>query len=119
MGADCPFFIDNIPSYVLGIGDILEPVNIDLSNYYLLVVKPNIFISTEKAFANVTAKKPNTSLLKETTKPVENWNIKNDFENYIFTQYPELLEIKRSLIKQVQNILQCLEVVRLFMVFSL
>ena len=98
LGADCPFFIDNIPSYVLGTGDILEPVNIDLSNYYLLVVKPNIFISTEKAFANVTAKKSNTSLLKETTKPVENWNIKNDFENYIFTQYPELLEIKRSLI---------------------
>ena len=78
MGADCPFFIDNIPSCASGIGDILKPVDIDLSNYHLLVVKPDIFISTEKAFSNIVPQKPNTFLLlkEEIKMPIEKWTLK-------------------------------------------
>ena len=99
LGADCPFFIDNTPSYAIGMGEILKPVKINLYNHHLLVVKPNIFISTEKAFNYIIPKKPKFSLLNEINKPIEKWNIKNDFENHTFTKNPELLEIKRSLIK--------------------
>ena len=31
--------------------------------------------------------------------PIEKWNIKNDFENQYFPKYPELLEIKKSIIQ--------------------
>ena len=31
--------------------------------------------------------------------PVEKWTLKNDFEDSIFPQYPELFEIKKSLIQ--------------------
>ena len=86
-------------SLVHKIGEILKPVKINLSNHYLLVVKPNISISTEKAFSYIIPKKPKFSLLNEINKPIEKWNIKNDFENHTFTKNPELLEIKRSLIK--------------------
>ena len=99
LGADCPFFIDNTPSYATGIGEILKPVKINLSNHHLLVVKPNIFISTEKAFNYIIPEKSKFSLLNEINKPIKKWNIKNDFENHTFTKNPKLLEIKRSLIK--------------------
>ena len=70
LGADCPFFIDNTPSYAIGTGEILKPVKINFSNHYLLVVKPNIFISTEKAFDYIIPK-PKFSLLNEINKPMK------------------------------------------------
>ncbi len=99
LGADCPFFIENTPSLASGIGELLNPSDLDLSNYHLLVVKPDIFISTKKAFSAVVPQKPTLSLEEEIKIPIEKWTLKNDFEDSIFTQYPELLEIKKSLIR--------------------
>ena len=99
LGADCPFFIDNAPSLASGIGELLNPIDLDLFNYHLLVVKPNIFVSTAEAFSAIVPQTPSLSLEEEIKMPVEKWRLKNDFEDSIFPQYPELLEIKRSLIQ--------------------
>ena len=96
LGADCPFFIDNAPSLASGIGELLNPIDLDLSNYHLLVVKPNIFVSTAEAFSAIVPQTPSLSLEEEIKMPVEKWRLKNDFEDSIFPQYPELLEIKKS-----------------------
>ena len=37
LGADAPFFIGNRPALATGIGDQLEPVDLDLSRYFLLL----------------------------------------------------------------------------------
>ena len=45
------FFIKNKPVFASGIGNIFEPIEISLKGYYLVLVKPNIFVSTRDAFA--------------------------------------------------------------------
>tara|TARA_B100001939_G_scaffold329053_1_gene324923 strand:+ start:879 stop:1667 length:789 start_codon:yes stop_codon:yes gene_type:complete len=99
LGADCPFFIDNTPSLASGIGELLNPINLDLSNYHLLVVKSDVFVSTKEAFSAIVPQKTVFSLEDEIKIPIEKWRMKNDFEDIIFPQYPELSEIKKSLIQ--------------------
>ena len=99
LGADCPFFIDNRPSLTSGIGELLNPIDLDMSNYHLLVVKPDVFVSTAEAFSAIVPQTPSLSIEEEIKMPVEKWTLKNDFEDSIFLQYPELLEIKKSLIQ--------------------
>ena len=53
LGSDCPFFIYNRPMFASGRGEILEPFDIDLSNYRIEVVTPDVHISTAEAYAGV------------------------------------------------------------------
>ena len=99
LGADCPFFIDNTPSLASGIGEVLNPIDLDMSNYHLLVVKPDVFVSTSEAFSVIVPQKTSLSFEEEIKMPIEKWTLKNDFEDSIFPQYPELFEIKKSLIQ--------------------
>ena len=41
LGSDCPFFIYNRPMFASGRGEILEPFDIDLSNYRIEIVTPD------------------------------------------------------------------------------
>jgi 4-diphosphocytidyl-2-C-methyl-D-erythritol kinase len=99
IGADCPFFINNKPTFATGIGDQLTSVNIDLSEYEILIVKPPVSISTPDAYKNIVPSKPNFDLQKIINLPVENWkdNIVNDFEKYVFQTLPEVKVLKEKL----------------------
>jgi 4-diphosphocytidyl-2-C-methyl-D-erythritol kinase len=99
LGADCPFFIDNKPSIATGIGEVLEPVDVDLSDYHLFVVKPDVFVSTAEAFSKIVPHIPSMSIRQEIEMTIEDWILKNDFEQIIFPQFPELMEIKNKLIE--------------------
>ena len=46
LGADCAFFVMNRPAYAEGIGEKLQPINLDLSNWYIAVVRPDIPVPT-------------------------------------------------------------------------
>jgi 4-diphosphocytidyl-2-C-methyl-D-erythritol kinase len=97
LGADCPFFIDNMPSFASGVGEELIPVNIDLKGHHLVVVKADVFVSTSEAFSGVTPKPSDFSLVDEIQKPLSDWRLKNDFEDSIFEHHPKLLAIKNTL----------------------
>tara|TARA_B100001758_G_C18416716_1_gene620651 strand:- start:7 stop:756 length:750 start_codon:yes stop_codon:yes gene_type:complete len=101
LGADCPFFIDNTPKSIMGIGDVMTSINLDLSMYNLKFVFPNLHISTLDAFRYVTPREPEYDLLDIISSPIENWKgkVKNDFEVSVFQRYPELLEIKEKIYK--------------------
>src|SRR5690554_2267072 len=46
IGADCSFFIDNTPAFAKGIGDELMPVDLDLSGFQIVLVKPEVSVNT-------------------------------------------------------------------------
>ena len=100
LGADCPFFIINKPAFVSGIGQEIHEIDLELSGKSILIVNPNLHINTGDAFNNITPKK-----LKQTFKSkVLNTNsstwkssILNDFEEYVFRKYPEVLQVKETL----------------------
>ena len=99
IGSDCPFFIENKPVFAEGKGEIFSPCSIDLSGYYIVLIKPDIHISTPEAYSGVTPKKPQKSLKELVNLPLTEWknNIFNDFEESIFPNYPELKKLKEEL----------------------
>ncbi|MGI6573663.1 MAG: 4-(cytidine 5'-diphospho)-2-C-methyl-D-erythritol kinase [Fermentimonas sp.] len=99
LGADAPFFINNRPALATGIGNRLEPIDLDLSGYFLLLVKPNIEVSTKKAYSMVIPSIPEASIRKIVRQPVSEWKrlLKNDFESPIFKRYPAIARIKQQL----------------------
>lgn len=99
LGADCPFFIYNTPCFGEGIGEILNPVEINLKGKSLLIVKPDVYVSTKEAFSGVRIRRPDFDLRFLQYLPIEEWKGKvvNDFEESIFPLHPELSELKESL----------------------
>jgi len=101
LGADCPFFIENKPVFATGIGDRFQPLNLDLSEYEILIVKPDISVSTPDAFRNIVPQKPSFNLKEIETLAIEEWQdvIKNDFEKSVFKLYPEIENLNNTLYK--------------------
>lgn len=99
LGADCAFFIKNKPAFAEGIGDILSPVPLSLQGYKLLLVKPDIFVSTQDAFSKIKPHRPEKSLKEIIQLPVELWKdtMVNDFEESVFSQFPAIGEIKQRM----------------------
>lgn len=98
-GADCPFFVRNKPAYATGIGDKLTNCNVSLKDKFIVLVKPDVFVSTKEAYAHVTPKLPAIPLAEAIKLPIETWKeqIVNDFEQSVFPFHPELPAIKQTL----------------------
>lgn len=99
LGADCPFFLLNRCAYAEGVGERLESLPLSLAGMWCVIVKPPVSISTARAFAGVTPARPVFSLRKLSELPVSEWRgvVKNDFEQSLFPQFPQLAEIKEAL----------------------
>ena len=102
LGADCPFFIDNTPKLVEGIGEKMTSIDLDLSNYEIRLVNPDIHISTKEAYSGIVPKTPVLSVEKIIELPIIEWKgkLKNDFEESIFEKHQQLEGIKDELYKQ-------------------
>lgn len=99
LGADCAFFILNNPCYAEGIGERLEPITLNLSDWYLAIVRPAIPVSTKEAFSLITPQHPAHNCRDIVMQPVENWrnHLINDFEKSVFAIHPEIGAIKDRL----------------------
>ena len=99
LGADCPFFIRNSPVFAEGIGNIFTPLDFSLRDYYLVLIKPDIHISTKEAYNGINPKQPTFRLTEIIRLPVREWKnyMVNDFEEGVFARYPIIGEIKQSL----------------------
>jgi 4-diphosphocytidyl-2-C-methyl-D-erythritol kinase len=100
IGADCPFFIYGKPMMATGTGTTLSPVDLDLSAWKAVVVKPPVSVPTAKAYSGVTPAMPATPLCRLLELPVKQWQgrVKNDFEASIFPGYPLVEEVKRQML---------------------
>jgi 4-diphosphocytidyl-2-C-methyl-D-erythritol kinase len=99
LGSDCPFFIENVPMLASGRGEILKPYPVSLRGMNLVLVKPDIAVSTAEAYAGVKPAVPSRKLEKLLQEPVRSWknNISNDFEESVFHNHPEIKNIKEKL----------------------
>ncbi|MBO5749566.1 MAG: 4-(cytidine 5'-diphospho)-2-C-methyl-D-erythritol kinase [Bacteroidaceae bacterium] len=99
IGADCPFFINNTPVFATGIGNIFTPIELSLHGKTILLVKPDIFVSTRDAYALVKPSPAAIPLTESIKQPISEWKqiITNDFEKSVFAKYPEIAAIKDKL----------------------
>ncbi len=99
LGSDCAFFIKNQPVFATQKGDRFEDYDLDLTAYKIVIVKPEIHVSTQEAYASVQVCAPSFSIKELLKSSPENWKgrLVNDFEDSVFSLYPEIGEIKDRL----------------------
>jgi len=103
IGADCAFFIRNTAAFATGIGDILEPIDIDLSGYRIAIELPeNEHVSTREAYSGLDRSlfgHPRPDLREAIKAPIDTWrdNIVNDFETSVFPQHPAIQSLKATM----------------------
>ena len=97
LGADCPFFIYNVPCYAEGIGDILTPIELDLKGTRIVMIKPDEGVSTREAYSGITISGEGIDL-NEIRSLGAVRSLKNDFEATVFPLHPIIGEIKKRLL---------------------
>lgn len=102
IGADCAFFVQNRAAYATGIGDILEPVDFDLSDYHFVLLKPSDHVSTKEAYSGIKPTPSKVDLRQAVKEPVERWKetVVNDFEASVFPGHPRIEFLKNFLYQQ-------------------
>ncbi len=102
LGSDCAYFLLDSPAVGSGRGEILRPLHLSLSGYFLVLVTPKVHVSTAEAYRGVVPKSPGENLLSTLERPVTEWRdiLTNDFELSVFARYPELAKIKEQLYSQ-------------------
>ena len=109
IGADVPFFLENVPAVATGIGEKLTRVKNPYEGYTILVICAPIHISTGWAFNQLdNLKRKNTFFKKNCLTYFADPYIYtfvhavqhvNDFEEVVYPQYPELLAIRNALLE--------------------
>lgn len=100
LGSDCAFFIYETPRLGTGRGEILEPIGVSLKGKFLLLVKPDIHVSTAEAYSGVVPRQPENNLREILdNQPIEAWKntVHNDFEASVFSKYPAIEHVKQAL----------------------
>ncbi len=99
LGADCAFFVKDKPVFATGIGNVFHPLDLTLKGKTIVLVKPDIFVSTRDAYSSVKPQAPKASLTELLAQPLETWKdtVVNDFEASVFPKFPEIAAIKDKL----------------------
>jgi 4-diphosphocytidyl-2-C-methyl-D-erythritol kinase len=102
LGSDCPFFIYNTPQFAKGRGEQMEAMQINLSDYSIQLICPQVHVSTAKAFQMIRPRPAAYDLKELPGLPLKEWKdrVINDFEEPVFAQHPELANIKDQLYQQ-------------------
>ena len=99
LGSDCSFFIENKPVFATNKGNVFENVKLNLSKYHILLVKPDVHVSTPIAYSLIKARKAPYLLKDIDATKIHEWKnyITNDFEDPLFDMFPEIKTIKEKL----------------------
>lgn len=92
-------FVENKPVYATGIGTTFSDVDVNLSGWNIMIVKPPVNIPTAEAYSQVKPAPASSPLNDDIKLPVSDWMglIKNDFEPSVAARYPIIGAIKEML----------------------
>ena len=99
LGSDCPFFVQDQPMVGTGRGEVLSAVTLSLLGKYLILLKPDIHVSTADAYAGIRPKAPSGPLISILENGLSTWkdSLKNDFEETVFAKHREIMRLKETL----------------------
>ena len=99
LGSDCAFFIKNKPALAQGRGDLLSEIPLNLKDHKIVLINPGIHIGTAEAYSGITPQKPVQKITEILNRSMNTWqsDLKNDFEDHIFSNHPEIVRIKAEL----------------------
>lgn len=101
LGSDTAFFVRNTPQLCTGRGERMTPCAVDLSGLTLVIIKPDVSVSTREAYSGVVPCVPDVPLAERLQRPVGEWQqtIRNAFEPAVFAAHPEIRAAKEQLLE--------------------
>lgn len=100
LGSDCAFFTQDKPQFGEGRGEVLSDIEVSLKGNYIVMVKPDVHVSTAEAYAGIRPgiKERSLKVLLQ-QHPLDEWKhyVINDFEESVFKKHPSLRDIKQRL----------------------
>jgi 4-diphosphocytidyl-2-C-methyl-D-erythritol kinase len=98
IGSDCAFFIHNKPMLATGKGEILAPLDVNLSGHKIVIAMPNVSVGTAEAYSWIKPKSPINNLESVLKSSINSWNqnLVNDFEIPVIERFPIIGEIKET-----------------------
>jgi len=106
LGSDASFFLHGGTAIGTGRGGFIDPID-DMSEPYMLIVTPDVNVSTKTAFRRINAatltKAASNHTLQVCRSEVESLDLRhsaliNDFEASVFSAYPEIERVKDTLL---------------------
>lgn len=101
LGSDCGFFIEGMPAFSSGRGEVLQNLSLNLVGWHLVLIVPRVSVSTPWAYQQVVPS--GASLPVSEIKPdnVGDWNnlLTNDFENPVMHHYPVIRNLRDQLLE--------------------
>jgi 4-diphosphocytidyl-2-C-methyl-D-erythritol kinase len=100
LGSDSPFFLHKAAMIGNGRGEQLSATRVSLRGKYLVLVRPDIHVSTQSAYSAIVPDPRSVSVrgIVESVPP-EQWRNKlnNQFESFVMSKYPVIGRIKEDL----------------------
>lgn len=94
-GSDTPYCFYQYPAVVRGVGELIEPINIDISKYNISLYTPKVNVPTGQVFKNLC--NSNKYSLDEAISYLQSGDyktfvkgLKNDLQDTVFEMYPEI-----------------------------
>ena len=100
LGSDCAYFIQDQAMVGTGRGEILHETSLSLKGKFLVLVKPDIHVSTGDAFSGIEPRMPRQAIAEIILQyPLQQWKnvLENDFEETVFVKHPAIKKIKEKL----------------------
>ena len=102
LGSDCPYFLYDTPCHATGKGELLSPIECNLSNYSIVLLHPGIHIATLWAFQQIMPCKKDKLIAAIIQQPISTWKqeLMNDFEAPVIQAHPIIGALKNDLYQQ-------------------
>lgn len=100
LGSDCPFFLERRARAAVGRGEVLSPVDVDLTGWTLVLLHPPVHVPTPEAYRLTRPSGRYMDLETAVGQPVRSWGerLLNGMEEGVFKAHPVIGDLKRSLL---------------------
>ncbi|MBK8499515.1 MAG: 4-(cytidine 5'-diphospho)-2-C-methyl-D-erythritol kinase [Flavobacteriales bacterium] len=103
LGSDCPFFIEGRPCIATGRGELLRPMQLDLSIWMIQIVHPGIHVPTAQVYGQIDSSGRSVdlaSILHGSDPSAWQDQVINSMEKIVFAQHPAVEAIKSRLLAE-------------------
>ena len=108
LGSDCPFFLGSGAQLATGRGEVLRPLELALTGWWMLLINPGVHVGTAEVYSNTVPSSATEDLAELTTRiGPGSWTgrLVNAMEAYVLRAYPIVAETKALI--QAQGAVYC------------